>query len=127
MTIHASWSASGNPYKAKAAISIAEPQPARSKNQPLANLPMCFFELVKCSSGNMANGNCIASTTWLRTSKLVTLTFAAQADDEDGGDDGQRSRDQPADPGADAPVHEPFHDDLAGQRPRDRAALAAGK
>ena len=35
--------------------------------------------------------------------------------------------DQPPQPGRDAPVHEAFHDHLAGERAGDGAALAAGE
>ena len=35
--------------------------------------PIRLRELVKCSSGNMANGSCSASTTWLRVSRSLTL------------------------------------------------------
>src|SRR5262249_3288096 len=63
MTAQASRKDSGRPYKSNAVINTADVQPAASRNHPLAYRPMRFFELVKCNSGNMANGNCIASTT----------------------------------------------------------------
>ena len=52
---------------------------------------------------------------------------AAQANDEDGGQNGQGAGDETAHPGLDAPVHEAFHDDLAGERAGDGAALTAGE
>src|SRR3974377_1095585 len=56
-----------------AVIRIALAHPATRRNQPLRHLPMRLVELVKCNRGNMANGNCRASTTWLRVNRSVTL------------------------------------------------------
>ena len=54
-------------------IRIALVQPAISRKRPFLHEPMRARELVNCSSGNMAKGNCSASTTWLSVSKSVTL------------------------------------------------------
>ena len=56
-----------------AVINTALPHPAISKNQPSFHLPILFREEVKSKRGNMANGSCRASTTWLRHSRSVTL------------------------------------------------------
>ena len=45
-----------------------------SEEKPaILQVPMRFLELVKCRSGNIAKGNCSASTTWLSVSRSVTL------------------------------------------------------
>jgi hypothetical protein len=54
-------------------MSSALPQPAINRNQPSFHVPIFLRELVKCSSGNMANGSCSASTTWLSVSRSFTL------------------------------------------------------
>ena len=110
-----------------AVIRIALAQPAASRNQPFFHLPMRLRELVKCSSGNMANGKLQREHDLAEREQVVDAAVAADADDEDGGKDGQRAGDEPADPGLDAPVHEAFHHDLAGERAGDGAALAAGQ
>src|SRR5579863_1228859 len=51
--------------------------------------------------------------------------ISAEANDENGREDGEGACDQAADPGTDAPVHEAFHHDLAGECARDGAALTA--
>ncbi len=58
-----------------AVIRMAVPQPVINKNHPLRHFPMRFLELVKCSSGNIANGNSKHRTTWLRLTRSVTLPF----------------------------------------------------
>src|SRR5271166_3029970 len=73
MTCHAAFSESGRPKMSIAVIRIALPQPAIRRNQPFFQGPIRLRELVNCRSGNMANGSCKASTTWLRTSRSVTL------------------------------------------------------
>ena len=110
-----------------AVIRIALAQPAASRNQPLLHVPMRSRELVNCNSGNMANGSCKREHDLAQSQQVGDAAVAAQADDDDRRQDRQRSRDQPAHPGLDAPVHEAFHHDLAGQRAGDGAALAAGK
>ncbi len=52
---------------------------------------------------------------------------AAEADDEDGGEDGEGTGDEATEPGGDAPVHEAFHDDLSGEGAGDGGALPAGE
>src|SRR4051812_41544243 len=59
--------------------------------------------------------------------EVVDAAVAADADDEDGGEDGEEARDQPAYPWGKAPVHEAFHGDLAGEGAGDGAALAASE
>ena len=56
-----------------AVIRIALAQPAISRNQPFLHSPMRRREVVNCNNGNMANGSCSASTTWLRINRSVTL------------------------------------------------------
>ena len=59
--------------------------------------------------------------------QVVHAAVAAQADDEDRRQNGQRAGDQPPHPGRDPPVHEAFHHHLPGQRAGDGAALPAGQ
>src|ERR1700686_2386081 len=72
MTCHAERSESGSPQISRAVIKIALPQRPAINSHPLFHLPISAPELVKCRSGNMANGSCSASTTCLRVSKSLT-------------------------------------------------------
>ncbi len=50
---------------------------------------------------------------------------ASESDDEYGRQNGQSARNKPPHPGLQAPMHEAFHDDLAGEGAGDGAALSA--
>ncbi len=110
-----------------AVMRMALAHPAISRKRPFFQLPMRLRELVKCSSGNMANGSCKREHDLAEREQVGDAAVAAQSDDEDRGQNGERARDEPAHPGLDAPVHEAFHHDLPGERTGDGAALAAGQ
>ena len=56
-----------------AVIRMALAHPAIRRKSPLFQAPIRRRELVKCKSGNMANGSCNAKTTWLRVRRSLTL------------------------------------------------------
>ena len=51
--------------------------------------------------------------------------LSSQPNDQNGRQDRQRAGDKPPHPRFDSPMHEAFHHDLAGECPRNGAALAA--
>ena len=98
----------------RAVIRMQDSQPVASKNQPSRCFPINRRMLVKCISGNMANGSCNASMTWLRL--IRSLTFAVGRSQTISTAGAMAStHDQSPQPRANAPVHESFHDDLAGK------------
>ena len=59
--------------------------------------------------------------------QIGDAAVAAQANNENRRQNGQRASDEPPHPRFDPPVHEAFHHHLPGQRAGDGAALAAGQ
>ena len=57
--------------------------------------------------------------------QIIHAGITAHADYYNRGNNRQRPRDEPAQPGLNAPVHKAFHDHLPGQRAGDGAALTA--
>ena len=108
-------------------MSNAEPHPAMSRNQPSRHCPIRLRELARCSRGNIANGSCSASTTWLKHNQVVDVIGPADANKDSRGDDGQRTGDEPPQPRLDPPVHEAFHHHLAGHGADNGGALPAGQ
>src|SRR6202023_1600280 len=73
ITCHAVLTDSGSPKMSMAVISSAHAQPAAASNGPAFHVPIRRRELANQSSGNIANGSCSASTTWLSVNRSVTL------------------------------------------------------
>ena len=59
--------------------------------------------------------------------QIGDAAVAAQSDDQDRRQNSESAGDKPSHPRLDPPVHEPFHYYLAGERPRNRAALAGSQ
>ena len=110
-----------------AVIRIALAQPATSRNQPFFQVPMRLRGTGEVQQGKHGERKLQRQHDLAEGQQFGDAAVAAEADDEDGGQDGERARDEAAHPGPDAPVHEAFHHDLAGERAGDGAALAAGQ
>ena len=59
--------------------------------------------------------------------QIVGFGLAVEADDENGGDDGDGAGDQTAEPGPQPDVEKSFHDNLAGEGAGERRVLARGE
>src|SRR4029077_7797062 len=55
------------------------------------------------------------------------FVFAGKTNDQSGRNDGDRTSDEPAEPGLETNVQEAFHHDLAGQRAGKRRILSGGE
>ena len=55
------------------------------------------------------------------------LAFAKNADDQNRGNNGDGSRNEPAQPWRNTNIQEPFHHHLAGQGSRQRGVLSGGE
>ena len=110
-----------------AVIRIALAHPATSRKRPFFQVPMRRRELVKCSKRKHCERKLERQHDLAQCQEIGDAAVAAKSDHQDRGKNGEQAGDHPAQPGLDAPVHEAFHNDLAGEGSGDGAALSGGE